>query len=138
MNRIWNGIAHFFEWLTIYAFLQNFVMIFWHPQEFEITTPLAAIVGSEWSLGAVAIIFLVLGVCLAASKIFKRKKLHKNALFWTYIVLVYVTILEAVLSGFNLALADNAFLMVGIAYAWLRWKFRTEYINPKDLEYERH
>ena len=136
MYRLWNGIAHFFEWLTIYAFFQNFYLIVTHAQVFTTDTPLGQFLSSDVSLYIVAGIFLVLGAMLGASKIFKRKRLHKNALFWTYITLVYVTVLEGIVSGFGWVLFDNALLMVGIAYAWLRWKFRTEYVDTK--KFHRH
>lgn len=138
MKKVWNGIRHFFEWLIIYAFLQNAYTLVFVDYDFGATGALAELVVSDPSLYLVAAAFLILGLGLALSKIFKRKRPHKHFLFWTYIVLFYVIVLEFLISGVGVELIDNVFLLVGCAYCWLRWKFETEYLNPKDYDYERH
>lgn len=137
MRKFLNGIRHFFEWLTVYAFLMNAVMLLIFPAPYEVAEgTFAALAASPVSLGIVAAVFAVLGVLLALSKFFKKKKLHTYTLFWTFIVLVYVTALEAVIGGGLLDLLDNAFLMLGVGYSYLRWKLQTEYLDIPTLQAE--
>lgn len=86
-----------------------------------------------------AVWFIVMALALLASKIFKKRKLHKYALAAMYLTTVYTISLSLALFGLEgAAIIDDGIIGAVAAACWLRWKFKTEYINPKQFSKDLH
>lgn len=93
------------------------------------------IFGGEGALYVYMIWFMFLGLALLFSKVRKRKKLHKNILLCIYLTTIYTAILALALYGDPLVIVDDAIVGITAAIFWLRWKFKTEYVDP--LQFQR-
>lgn len=78
-----------------------------------------------------AAFFFFTGALLLYAKLRKRRNAHKTALVIMYLTCVYVTVLSIAISGITFGLIPNLAVGIVSAYLWLRWKFRTEYFDPK-------
>lgn len=91
---------------------------------------LVLIFGGEGALAVYAILFAGLGIWLIYSKLAKKKKQHKFALFGMFLAALYTVVLVLALGGVFLDIVDNLVAAVACAILWLRWKFITEYVDP--------
>lgn len=103
-------------------------------------TPLSAIEGTKlgflyanpYSLVVIGLIIFVSGGMLMYGKIRKSKLWTGRGLMWIYMCFLFAAILNFV--AFDGAVASwlsNLILAFITAGLWLRWKNKTEYINPR-------
>jgi len=77
-----------------------------------------------------AVLFFGLGLALLLSKICNNKQGHRLSLFWMSITCVYVLVLSISLHGITLGLIPSVLIAIITSILWIRWKFKTEYIDP--------
>lgn len=93
--------------------------------------PIAAVVGNQAALYFWATLFASIAVTLVFAKIKKKKRLHKYVLLASYLLATFTFILELLLfGGLTIEAVDSIVFMVVSGALWLRWKFKTEYIDP--------
>lgn len=78
--------------------------------------------------------FLLTGLSLLYAKWWKKKTLHKFTLMFMYLTCLYVFALSVAI--FGIATSQILTVVAGISSAalWVRWKFKTEYINPDEFD----
>lgn len=86
------------------------------------------------TLVAFGIIFFCCGVALLYGKIRKSRKWVGRGLMSIYLCYLFATFLQGFayhwIPGFWVT---NAIMTVIVGFLFLRWKFQTEYINPKNF-----
>lgn len=126
-DRVFSGVS----WLIVGALISATVGVFMFPP-----TGLGPVAGALGIWGAQVIygvLYGVLAVALAVAKLFRRKKFRKHVLMVTYLTGIMTTLLTVILVGFHPKIIDNVIIIVASAGAWVYWKFRIEYVNPKDF-----
>lgn len=98
------------------------------------TSVFYAILVGQAAIYVYAFIFFALGVTLIYSKIKKNKKLHGLSLLIMYLTCLYVALLSFGISGVSASVIPSIVTGLVSAALWLRWKSRTEYINPKEFD----
>lgn len=103
---------------------------------FTSTTPVSGPLGYLYSTRAGLVVFGVLviisGGTLIYGKIRKSRRWTGRGLFWIFLILLFGTIIQFVaFVGDPSAWVGNAVFCIVTAVLWLRWKFKTEYYNPR-------
>lgn len=99
----------------------------------DAASPLAFIFGGEFAAIIYGALIVLSGLFLAFSKITKKRKLHRHALMAVYLAIILEGFVEFALFGLSLGLLDEATLGLITAWLWIRWKFKTEYLSPKQV-----
>jgi len=87
--------------------------------------------GTKIALIAYGIFFFIVGASMWYSKWKKKKKFHKNTLMVMFIIGVYAILLSTAIFGPTASLIPNVLVTIASGCLWLRWKMRTEYLDPK-------
>lgn len=90
-------------------------------------------------VGAEAIIvygalFVLTGLAMVYAKLAKKKTLHKYVLMTMYLTCLYVLIIAIAVNGLHWGLWLTILAGIVSAALWVRWKFKTEYINPDEFD----
>jgi hypothetical protein len=93
--------------------------------------PITRLVGYQAALIIYATVYSVEGALFAYSKFARKKKLHKWALFAITMTHLFTAILTFSLQGWTERIWDNLFLALLSGAAWVWWKLKTEYIDPR-------
>lgn len=96
-------------------------------------SPLYSFLVGEGAIVFYAIFFLATGLALLAAKFFKKKRLKSVSLVTMYLTCLYVFLLSILVLGPSWSLVQTVVVGVIAAACWLRWKFKTQYLNPKDF-----
>jgi hypothetical protein len=98
-------------------------------------TPLDGALGfiynSRVTLIFLGIIFTLSGLALLIGKIIKSKKWVGRGLMAIYLCFLFAAILNALAFQDMSTWIGNAVLAIITGLLWLRWKFQTQYINPR-------
>lgn len=73
--------------------------------------------------------FLVTGLLLLYAKWFRKKRCHKFALLVMYLTCIYVFVLSVMINGLSTGIILTVVVGIASAALWVRWKFKTEYID---------
>lgn len=96
---------------------------------------LTYLVGAE-AIVVYGCLFLLTGLSLLYAKWWKKKTLHKYVLMVMYLTCIYVLVLAVLINGLSSGLLLTIFAGVTSAALWIRWKFKTEYIDPGEFDKE--
>lgn len=95
------------------------------------------IYSSRFALIMFGLFFLVAGVMLLYGKVTKSKKFTGWGLMLTYLSFLFATLLNALAFGITASnVWSNAIFVVVVGILWLRWRFKTAYINPNHFRPE--
>lgn len=134
MKSKWlNAVAHVGEWMLIVLFFVAALIEVTTPNPvtsgvlgFLLSEPIILVIYATW--------FALMAFGLAYSKIRKKKKLHKHSLMAMYLTTIYTAVLSVAAGVGLVAIIDDIIIGLIAAACWMRWKFRTEYIGPKQFE----
>lgn len=133
MARYYDRIHSWSEWLVALVMIFGGISLFFSD---PVSTggPITRVLGSLAAGIIYGVIFSFSGLVLMFSKYLKKKKTHKYALMAIYLISIYTFALEVALIGWSWFLLDSVaiFLMTGIA--WVRWKHKTEYLDPDEFQ----
>lgn len=130
MQKILNVTQSIFEYLISLLFIYGGLSLIGQPA-LEGEGVIVLVFGGQIALYIYMVWFILLGVGLIFAKIAKKKKLHKNMLLSMYLTTIYTATLATAIFGFSLLnILDDIVIGVLTAIFWIRWKFRTEYIDP--------
>jgi hypothetical protein len=136
MNRILDKVQNVVEYLLSIAFIIAALELI-GADSLATHGVLSLIFGGHVALYIYMVWFFFIGVTLAYAKIKKKKKLHKHMLMAIYLTTIYTSILSMYVFGFGWTeIIDDVILGALAAVCWMRWKFKTEYINPHQLHSE--
>lgn len=93
--------------------------------------------GGRIALLLYALWFAFIALGLIYAKVRKKPRAHKNFLLAIYLTTIYTSILTWYVAGF-LAIIDDMVIGVLAAVCWLRWKFKTEYVDVAEYYEARH
>jgi len=96
-------------------------------------SPIYELLAGQEAIYFYALLFFVNGALLVYAKVFKKKKLHLVSLAGMYLTCIYVLILSYLLGVLSLGSLLTVAAGVAAAVCWMRWKFRTEYLNPEQF-----
>lgn len=135
MRKFKDYLAHFLEWALVALFALGSIQTIGAP---PLTGEgfLVVWLGGEAALIVYGVWFGAIAVWLALSKIFRWKQAHKNALAAIYLTTIYTFSLAWAIFGLDWSLIDDVVVGVVAAALWLRWKLKTEYIDPNQFEDE--
>lgn len=121
------------EWLiAIYMLLGGVSTAFSPTRPFD--GALGAVFASRTSLVIIGVIIFLSGLLLLTGKIFSKKKLHGYGLLAIYLVNVFILFLEIIVFQMEVIRWVESVLLAALcAILWLRWKFKTEYIDMKEI-----
>lgn len=132
----WDRVFSTTSWLLVFLLLLSSLSLW----TFAPPSPLGPVVTAT-SLFIATVIYSTIyagqALALAYAKLRKRKTLRKHLLLFIYLFSFFTTVLAIGLSrGFDVRLIDNFLVVIISAGCWLYWKFKTEYIDPKEFEKE--
>src|SRR5690349_16579468 len=140
MRKFREGLRHTGEWFLVVVFLASSLDTAASPVLEG--GPIAQIFGGEVALWIYTIAFAAVALCLAASKIWRKKRLHKHSLLAMYLLTLWTTILTMSLVGYNsefwLSAIDDIIIGAIAAACWLAWKFKTEYVSRRQFRHAQH
>lgn len=131
-ERILDIVQHVLEVLIIVLLIIGGVSLFF-ADPVNSGGPVARLIGSQAAAYFYGIVFIAEGLGLTLSKTLRRKKFHKNMLLIIYLTLLFTILLEIALVGFGIEVIDNIVASVAAGWCWIRWKFKTEYIDPTEF-----
>lgn len=130
MQKFLNVSQSIIEYLVSLLFIYGGLSLIGMPP-LEGEGVLVLIFGGQVALYIYMGLFTLLGAGLIYAKVRKKKRLHKNMLLGMYLTTIYTATLTIALFGFDLlSILDDIIVGVLTAIFWIRWKFRTEYIDP--------
>lgn len=124
-----NRIEGFFEYVLAALFIRGGINVILNAEPLVLPGIFTYLVGPVAIL-VYGALFLLTGLLMLYAKIGKRKRLHKHVLMTMYLTCIYVFILAVLLNGFTTGLLMTIAVGFVSAYLWLRWKIRTEYLDP--------
>lgn len=129
-NRLSNAVCHVGEWLLVVLFFVAALIEVTTPNPitngvlgFLLSEPIILVIYATW--------FALMAFGLAYSKIRKKKRLHKYSLMAMYLTTIYTFVLALAGGAGMESLLDDVIIGIIAAACWMRWKLRTEYINPR-------
>lgn len=128
---MWDRVFSAISWLIVLALVVASASSFIFPPSG--LGPVAGLVGIWQAQVIYGTLYGILALALGVSKLFRRKKFRKHVLMVTYLVGLMTAILGVILVGLTPKIIDNVIIIVASAGAWVYWKFRIEYVNPKDF-----
>lgn len=128
MDRVYSIL----EYVLAALFIRGGVMIFLFFEPPEAPSILTLLVG-EAAIYGYGIFFAMTGLALLYAKLCKNKKVHKWALFAMFIICCYVFGLSVAIAGLSMDLATTVIVGIASAVLYLRWKMRTEYVDPAEF-----
>ena len=129
------GISWFKYALAVFMIIEGFLTMC-APTE-SVHGALGFIYSSRISLVILGFIFVVSGSILLYAKIRRSRKWTGRGLLAVYLCFLFATIIQAVAySGVLSAWVGNLLFTMIVGGLYLRWKYKTEYINPNYF-YER-
>lgn len=132
-SRKWRSRAESaLEYLLAFMFIQGGIKVFLFSEPLVLPGIFMYLVG-QYAIYLYGLIFFLSGAALAFAKFKNRKKWHKYSLMAMYLECIYVIILSTALNGLTLGLSSTFVVAIASGYLWLQWKFKTEYIDPKDF-----
>jgi len=94
---------------------------------FLFSSPVVSVIYAVW--------FALMALTLLYAKWRRKKKIHKFALMSMYLTTLYTLGLTVFALGF-VNIVDDIVIGLIAAFCWMRWKFKTEYINPAEFHEE--
>jgi hypothetical protein len=133
VRRVLDGFQAVVEYLLSFAFIISAIGLIGAPPLANHGV-LSLIFGGHVALYVYMVWFFFIGFGLIYAKLARKKKLHKYMLMVIYLTTIYTSILSLTVLGFAWTeIIDDVIIGVLAAWFWLRWKFKTEYIDPKDF-----
>lgn len=129
-HKILDKAASIWEYLIALAFILSAIALIGEPALKG--GLMAAVFGSVFAYGVYFAWFMFLGLGLVYVKIRKHKTLHKNMLLLIYLTTIYTAVLSFYFGGIT-EIIDDIIIGTSCAALWLRWKFKTEYIDPRQF-----
>lgn len=131
-SKKWDKVFSTLSWLIVFALVWSIISLW-------LSEPSGAgpVAGAAGILGAqifYTALYSLQALFLAWSKIFKRKKMRRNTLMVIYLTGFFTSILTLTIAGWTPKIIDNLLIASSAAFCWLYWKFKTEYIDPKEFE----
>lgn len=131
-----NLLGGFKYLLAVFMMFAGVVTMFAHITPVE--APLGFLYSTRISLVIFGIIFFVSGATLLIGKIRKSRKWTGRGLLYIYYCFLFASIINGISSyGAVAEWLPNAILALITGALWLRWKLKTEYVNPKHFVDER-
>ena len=98
----------------------------------QVDGALGFIYSTRISLVFFGIIFFICGLILLCGKIRKSKKWTGKGLLYIYLCFLFATLINMAAFGFFPVghWIGNLIFAIITGLLWLRWKFKTEYVNP--------
>lgn len=104
----------------------------------DVSGPLTFLYTSRISLLLFGLIFFLSGLALLYGKIRKSRRWTGHGLFAIYMCFTFFAALNYVAIGELTSWIGNLIAAVVVGSLWLRWRFKTQYINPnhfiRDIE----
>lgn len=131
MRRVFNVVLSVFEYLVAaYMIFAGVVTMIIEPDP-AVTNFMKLLYGTRTGVIIVGLIIAASGLILLVGKIRKSKKLHGRGLFYTYLCFFFAAILNYIAySGDPTVWVSNVIMAAIIAALWLRWRLKTEYLDP--------
>lgn len=134
MHRVLNILQSVLEYGLSVVFILGAINLIGAPP-ISSHTLMGSILGGQVALYVYMVWFAFLGLGLLYGKLRKKRKIHKNMLLYMYLTTIFTSGLAIALYGFDwVSLLDDLLIGIVSAALWLRWKFRTEYIDRSDFE----
>lgn len=127
-DRIFSIVEYLLSALWIYG---GFNTLFADP--LNTPSPIYDLLAGQEAIYFYGAFFLLNGLALLFAKVFKRKKIHLIALAGMYLTCIYVLILAYLIGVLSTGSLLTVVSGVAAAVCWMRWKFKTEYLNPEDF-----
>lgn len=124
-DKLYSAIEYALAALWIYGGINSF---FANP----LTGPSAIfkLLAGQEAIYAYAILFFLTGAALLAAKLLGLKKWHRISLATMYLTCLYVLILSYLLGVLSAGSLITVLAGVAAAVCWVRWKLKTEYVDP--------
>lgn len=130
-DKLYSAVEYVLAALFIYG---GFNSLFSDP--LETFSPVYDLLAGQEAIYVYAIIFLATGFSLLIAKLFKYKKVHRVSLAVMYLTCLYVLILSYLIGVLSAGSLLTVFAGVAAAACWVRWKLKTEYIDPDHFSAE--
>lgn len=102
-----------------------------------ISGPLGLLYATRWGLVLFGVVTVASGLALFIGKVIRSKKLTGRGLMACYMCLLFATIIQGLAFMWDPGTwLLNAIFTIITGALWLRWKFKTEYVNPKHFREE--
>jgi hypothetical protein len=101
------------------------------PGDPRVQGAMQAIYTSRISLVIIGLVIFLAGLILLIGKIKRSRKLVGRGLWAVYCCFVFATILNFLAYHDPSYWVGNLVMAIVVGALWLRWKFKTEYVNPK-------
>lgn len=118
------------EWVVAAFFLVGGISLFFS-EPVTGGSALAKTLGSETAGSIYGILFIIESLVLIYSKRTYNKKIHGVALVTLCLTALFTVWLEALVIGFGLFSIDNIVIVVVCAWAYIRWRLLTAYLDPQ-------
>lgn len=128
-NRLISGLEYF---IGAYLVFNGLLTVFADPDD-SVVGLMHILYGTHLGLIIAGLIIAASGLTLLVSKIKKLKKTHGRGLFYVYLCYLFATILNFIAYGGTASWVGNAIGILVVGALWLRWKFKTEYVNPRQF-----
>lgn len=123
------------EYALAFMFIRGGLLILISGESLVLPGILTYLVGAE-AIVVYGAMFLITGILLVYAKLAKAKRLHKFILLFMFLTCVYVIALSIVINGLAPRLLISLTVALVSGAMWLRWKFRTEYIDTHTFKEE--
>lgn len=136
-ERFWERVISVFKYIVAcYMIIAGALTIFM-PSDNTVNPKVSLVFGHKISIVIIAIAILASGVVLLIGKIKKNRVLTGRGLFAVYLCFFFATILNAIAYyGDPTTWVSNLIMAIIMGLLWLRWKFKTEYVNPHHFRQE--
>lgn len=131
-ERFWERALSVFKYIVAGYMMLAGALTTFSPPDSTVQGSMHVIYGVQFSISLIGIIIFLSGLGLMIGKIKKSRRLTGRGLFATYLCFFFATFLNALAyNGDPTTWVSNAIMAIIMALLWLRWKFKTEYVNPK-------
>lgn len=135
MKKInWDIVVSCFSWLIVLVLFYAAFNIIHLPITGK--GPVTQLVGPVAAKVFWTLVYSGEAIALMVAKFYRRKTLRKNVLLVIYLTGIFVSVLSLSINGLGVKTIANIVFTASAAICWLYWKFKTEYVNPKQFRDE--
>ena len=135
-ESFWERAVGVFKYIVAGYMMLAGALTTFAPPDSTVDGSMHVIYGVQFSISVIGIIIFASGLTLMVGKMRKNRKLTGRGLFSTYLCFFFATLLNAAAYGDPTTWVSNLVMAVIMGLLWLRWKFKTEYVNPKHFKPE--
>lgn len=134
MRKYVDILCSVLEYVLAFMFIRGGLNILFGEVE-PITLPgiLTYLVGDA-AIFVYGALFLTTGLLLLYGKWLKRRRVHRASLMIMYLTCIYVLVLAIMINGLAPGLLVTVAVGVVAAALWMRWKFKTEYLDHEQFQ----